>query len=433
LDLAWISLAALILVIVVSCTTTVNAGMLAIVLAWILGVYVAPLTGRTIGMKGVVAGFPSDLFLTLLGVTLLFTIAQSNGTLERVAQRAVRGCRGNVGLIPIMFFGLALGLASIGPGNIAAAALIAPTAMAVAEQSGISAFLMTLMVAHGSVAGALSPLAPTGIIARDRMRDIGLEGFEWQTYGYNLAANAVVALVGYFAFGGWRLFARRTSEPDRGDAGSSPAIVRSDQFQTAHRITLASIVALVFVVVGCKIVLGRELNVGMAALIVALGLILFRLGDEQVAMRSMPWSVMIMVCGVTVLTALLEQTGGVKRMSELVAGISNSRSVTGIIAFVAGLVSVYSSTSGVVLPAFLPMTPDLVDKLPGSDALAIASSINVGGHLVDVSPLSTIGALCVASASAAIDRRRLFNGVLAWGLSMSLVGAVFCYVFFGVL
>ena len=43
LDLAWISLGALLIVIVVSCFSRVNPGVLAIVLAWIVGVYVRPL------------------------------------------------------------------------------------------------------------------------------------------------------------------------------------------------------------------------------------------------------------------------------------------------------------------------------------------------------------------------------------------------------
>ena len=77
--------------------------------------------------------------------------------------------------------------------------------------------------------------------------------------------------------------------------------------------------------------------------------------------------------------------------------------------------------------------PLLVEKLGGGDPAAIASSINIGGHLVDVSPLSTIGALCVASAAANEDRRLLFNKVLAWGLGMAVVGALICYVCFGLL
>ena len=76
-----------------------------------------------------------------------------------------------------------------------------------------------------------------------------------------------------------------------------------------------------------------------------------------------------------------------------------------------------------MLPAFLPMVPGLAQQLGGGDPLAIASSMNVGGHLVDVSPLSTIGALCIAAAPATRSRR-LFNKLLAWGLSMAVVGAL---------
>ena len=36
-------------------------------------------------------------------------------------------------------------------------------------------------------------------------------------------------------------------------------------------------------------------------------------------------------------------------------------------------------------------------KVLGGDPLAVALSINVGSALVDVSPLSTLGALCVAN------------------------------------
>jgi di/tricarboxylate transporter len=180
-------------------------------------------------------------------------------------------------------------------------------------------------------------------------------------------------------------------------------------------------------------VIGLGVDVGMGAFAAAGLLVLLRVADEQEAIRTMPWSVILMVCGVTVLTSLLETTGGLDLFATIIAQFSTQRSVTGVIALVTGLISVYSSTSGVVLPAFLPSVPGLVEKLGGGDPWAIASSVNIGGHLVDVSPLSTIGALCIASAAASEDRRRLFNRVLAWGLSMSVVGAVWCYVRFGVL
>jgi hypothetical protein len=114
----------------------------------------------------------------------------------------------------------------------------------------------------------------------------------------------------------------------------------------------------------------------------------------------------------------------------LVAEISGPRSVTGVIALITGVISAYSSTSGVVLPAFLPIAAGLAERV-GGDFMAVASSIVVGGHLVDSSPLSTIGALTLAAADPSEDRRVLFNKLLAWGLSMAIVGALFCLFYFG--
>jgi len=147
----------------------------------------------------------------------------------------------------------------------------------------------------------------------------------------------------------------------------------------------------------------------MGAFAAAAVLSLLRAADERETIRSMPWGVILMVCGVTVLTALLETTGGIDLFSSILARFSTRRSVTGLIALVTGLVSVYSSTSGVVLPTFLPSVPGLIQNLGGGNPLAISSSVLIGGHLVDVSPLSTIGALCVAGAAASEDRRLLFN------------------------
>ena len=177
MSLAALSVAALVLAILVSCVTSMNVGVLAIALAWVLGVYAGHLP-----VAAVMSGFPSQLLLTLGGVTLLFTIAQLNGTLDRVAHHAVRSCRGSRGALPMMFFVLAAGLASMGPGNIATAAIVAPMAMTTAARVRIPMFLMAIMVGNGANAGSLSPFAPTGIIVNGIMSRIGMPGHEWQTY-----------------------------------------------------------------------------------------------------------------------------------------------------------------------------------------------------------------------------------------------------------
>jgi hypothetical protein len=224
MNLAVISVIALGVAILVSCVTTLNVGVLAIAMAWIVGVYIGNIPVNT-----VIAGFPTALFLTLVGVTLLFTLAQSNGTLDKLAHHAVRVCRGNRGVVPIMFFVLAASIASMGPGNIATAALLAPMAMATAAKSNIPLFLMAIMVGNGSNAGALSPIAPTGIIVNGLMMRNNLGGFETQTYLANLFAHATVAFGGYFLFGGLKLFQSSDSKSSIVDPNLALPITAADK------------------------------------------------------------------------------------------------------------------------------------------------------------------------------------------------------------
>jgi Na+/H+ antiporter NhaD/arsenite permease-like protein len=412
MSIAWISLVALLAAVTLSMFTKVNVGIVSLALAWIVGVYLGGLPLNT-----VIGAFPIQLFLTLTGVTLLFGMAHVNGTLERLAARAVSLCYGNAGIIPLMFFLVALVLSTIGPGNIATAALLAPMAMAIGHRAGVPPFLMILMVGNGAQAGALSPFAPTGVIVNGVMARIGLAGVEWQTYRNNLLAHFVITFVAYFAFGGWRLFTR----PGHTDGAE---VVETEPLDRLHWLTVAILALLVFVVVVF------DMQVGMAALTGATILSLAGAADEKETIKRMPWNVVLMVCGVTVLIGVLERTQGMDLFTDLLARVSTPATVTGVIAFVTGIVSVYSSTSGVVLPAFLPTVPGLVERLGGGDALAIASAMNVGGHLVDLSPLSTIGALCLAALPPTTDARRVFNQLLAWGLSMTVVGAALCWLLF---
>ena len=198
-------------------------------------------------------------------------------------------------------------------------------------------------------------------------------------------------------------------------------------FERRHWITIGIIGALL------SGVIFFDVDVGLGAFGCAVVLALLKAGDENEAIRLMPWRVMMMVCGVTVLVSVLDRTGGLELFTRVLAGVSTANTVTAVMAFTTGFISIYSSTSGVVLPAFLPTVPGLAEQVGGVAPLAIASSMNVGVHLVDVSALSTLGALCMASAAKHEDSRRLFNKLMAWGLSMTVVGGFTCWLLFTVL
>ena len=401
-----LSLLALLVVIGFSLTARINVGVLAVALAWPIAVFVA-------GWKAdaLMAVFPSGLFLTLLGVTLLFGIAHKNGTLEALARQAVRACGGVTALLPPAFFLLACAVATLGPGAIAATALIAPLAMSTGATAGVPAFLMALMVSNGGNAGNLSPFSAVGVIVQSLLQKIGLGGHEWGVFLANFVAHLSVAVAAYVLFGGLSLWRERRTT-------TAPSV--ATPFTRTHGLTLGVIIVWIL-----GVVLFRA-NPGLSAFVAAGILLLAGAADESSVFSSIPWSIIVMVCGVSVLVGVIEKTGGMDLFTTLLSRIMTPGSVNGTMAFVTGLISTYSSTSGVIYPAFIPTVPGLVEKLGGGDPLEIALSINVGAAIVDVSPLSTIGALCIAALPNAAEGRVVFRQMLLWGFAMTIVGALFC-------
>ncbi len=405
---ATLSLLALLVVIVASFGTKLNVGILAVAVAWPVAMYAA-------GWKvdALMATFPASLFLTLLGVTLLFGAAQANGTMAAVTQRALRLCGGQVAWLPLMFFVFACAISTVGPGSIATLALLAPLAMAASHRARIPMLLTALMVGNGANAGNLSPFSSVGVVVSSSMERVGLGGHEWAVWAANFAAHALAALAAWALFGGPKLLREHTMV----------------EFEVAPPLDRRQTITLLIGAVWMCAVVFLKVNLGLAAFAAAALLVLFKTVDDASMIKQVPLAVIVMVCGVSVLVGVLEGTGGMDLFTTLLARVATPETVNGMMAFVTGTISTYSSTSGVVYPTFIPAIPGLVEKLGGGDPLEIAFSINVGAALVDVSPLSTLGALCIAALPEGHDPAKLFRSLLLWGFSMTIVGAVFCQLF----
>ena len=402
---ALLSLLALLAVVAASLTSRVNVGVLAVALAWGIATFAADWK-----VEQLMVVFPSSLFLTLLGVTLLFGIAQANGTMQAVTQAGVRLLRGRSALLPPFVFLLACVISTSGPGAIATTALLAPLAMGIAHRAKAPVLLMALMVGNGANAGNLSPISAIGALVQTLMEKAGLGGHATEVLVMNFVAHALVSIAAWALFGG----------PGMLRAGRIVIDEEHSVFTRAHAITLA------IGVLWVGAVLLFKFNPGLTAFAAAALLVLIGIGTDSDMLKQVPWPVIVMVCGVSVLIGVLEKTGGMDLFTTVLSKLATPGSVNGVIAGVTGLISTYSSTSGVVYPAFIPAVPGLVAKLGGGNPLQIAISINVGAALVDVSPLSTIGALCIAAVPAGHDTKLLFRQLLLWGFAMTIVGALFC-------
>ena len=169
-----------------------NTGLVAIVAALILSRFVG------ITDKWLLKSFDSSLFLMLLGVMLLFCIAQENKTLDVLAKKLLSLCRGNAKLFPPLLFIISAFLSAIGPGLISATALIASITVALANQSKIAPIRLLPFGVLGSFAGGLSPIAPSGIVAISKATESGVMGIEWPLMLNMALANFLYAAVLYF-------------------------------------------------------------------------------------------------------------------------------------------------------------------------------------------------------------------------------------------
>lgn len=418
MSLAILALLALVVIIVISAIRTdLNTGVLAVALAYVVGVYFAGLSVSVVSTY-----LPEQLVLTLVGVTLLFGMAQQNGTLDRLAAFAIHAVHGQPALLPFIFFLLTFALSALGPGNIAAVALVAPIGMTVAVNSGISPLVMAIMISTGANAGAFSPVALTGIVNVGLMSQIGLNDPSTTLRIFLLVAGlqSVSAVAAYFIFGGYRIRQVQVAS----------SIVPQPQVQTfdaRHIITLLVILALVITVVVFNVA------VVVAAFALAGLLALFKIGDVEVGLQHLPWGVISLIAGISVLVGLLETTGSLDLVTNMLASYSSSGTVNAVLAFTTGLISIYSSSSGVVMPTFIPLLPGLIQALGGGNLTDMVVAVDVGSHLVDVSPLSTLGALCLAALPETVEKPVLFRHLLLWGVSMSVAGAVLAFVFLDLL
>ena len=417
MGLAELSLVALAVGVVVGIVRNVNVGPLSLAIALVIGYYIGG-----VKIKDLIAGYPVNVFLMLAGITYLFAIANINGTLVKLTNFAVKGVRGNVALLPIVLFILAFALSSLGPGAITICALMAAPCMLLASQAKIPAFLMAVMVANGTQAGNMSPIAVAGVIVKGLMQKMNLPDWSFILWMNNLVYFFAIGIGAYLLFGGLKLWKRT------GPAGASSVMqVETEPFNSKQYMTLAGIAALVIGVIFFQV------DIGFFGFLIGTILILFKAADEEKVFKAMPWSAIMMVTGVTVLISLMSKIGGMALFATIMAKQSTPYTVTLVAGFWSGLISAYASTIGVILPAFVPMAPDLLAKIGGHDLLGLLSSIILCGHVTDVSPLSTLGAIFIANATEDQDRKKLFRNMLIWGLAMTPIGAVVCWFLFTVL
>ena len=401
--LALISLIFLVGAIALGFGRKLNVGIVAIGFALVLG-KLAMASDRVI-----FNGFSASMFVTLTGVTYLFSIAQANGTLELMAKKIVSLAGRRTALIPVAMFILGFIISAMGPGPIPTHALVAAFGVPLALQMKANPIFICVMGQLGAMAGCGSPLSPTAVIGENLSADAGIANVTIPMFASTAICFVIFAIFVYvFIYKGYKL------------VGENP-IKRSElpKFDRDHTLTLFAMVVM------AVIVLLLKYNVGLVAFFVAVVLNLIGVGDERESLRLMPWGTILMVCGVGVLMELVISFGGIAIVVNGLTSIMNDTTVIPFFGAASGILSWFSSTSGVVMPTMIPTIPDIllsINANPSTLVVAIVVVANCAG----LSPASSAGGQVLANYTSqgnlsTAEANKVFSQLFA----ISALGVVF--------
>jgi len=376
MNLAVISLVALLVAIALGYFKNMNVGLASISLSMFLGLMF------DISAKELLKGFSTSLFFQMAGITFLFGIVKANGTLELFAKKIIRLVGTNPVVICIATFIIGAVLSAVGPGAIPCLAIMPVIAIPIAISVGINPIMLSCVGDLGVQATRMSPLTPEAAVVRDLMEQQGIDGNTVPLMIALAITCVILSIILFMYYKGYK--------PDK-----SAINITKDQLPKFTVQQVASLTGLIVLAVG---VLFFGFNVGFAGFTIGTILVLLGAGNDKDALKTVPWNVIFMVMGVGILMNIISISGGIDLMVSGLEKILSARTASCGMGILAGIMSFFSSGLGVVFPTLIPTAGELGTAL-GADPVEICAAIVIGGTVTGYSPISTAGALMMAGVA----------------------------------
>jgi di/tricarboxylate transporter len=446
MPLELIPILALVAMFVAATLLPINMGTLGFVAAFLVGTV-------AVGMstEDIIAGFPSELFLTLVGVTYLFAIAQNNGTVDLMIRGAVHLVRGRVAFIPWAMFGITGLLTAFGALGPAAVAVIAPIALGFAKQYRINALLMGMMVIHGAQAGGFSPISIYGVTVNSIVAKAELMNSPLTLFLGSLVFNAAIGVLLFVFLGGRSLIGRTVhddtdtdADADTDGSGGSPqpdvavatpagngggttatlAAPETTKPLPTKSVTFDQVLTLIGLGALAVFSLGLDLDIGFVSMTVAAVLALASPKAQKGAVSQISWSTILLIGGVLTFVGVLQEAGSVEWVGNGVAALGMPLLVALLLCYLGAIVSAFASSTA-ILGATIPLAVPLL--LAGEvSAIGVVVALAISSTIVDVSPFSTNGALVLANAQD-IDRDRFYKQILKYSALVVAIGPLIAW------
>ncbi|WP_394281468.1 SLC13 family permease [Corynebacterium sp.] len=363
-------------IFVVGTVRHINIGILGMIGAFFVGLYVYPVNEA---LDEVFGQFPVGLAFSLIGLTFLFGFAQINGTIDIIVGWAMRLTRGKRWIMPWIFFfltGFFMGI-----GAVFAVGVISPIAMPFAKKYKIDPLLMGMMVIHGGTIAVLSPLSVYGVFVNEALEANGFIGYAGEMFALNFIFCLAFGVLVFFLLGGRELI------KDKGNTATEYTPVKD---VTANQWLTMACIAVLIVAAGFY-----NLDIGAVSLILGGVLALAKPADSKRALDGVAWSTIILIGGMVTYIAVLQDAGTVDWIAGGIASLGAASVGLLLLAYLCGIVSALASsiaTLGIAMSMIMPLLA--AGDIPVAAAAAVLA---ISTTIVDVSPFSTSGALVLAN------------------------------------
>lgn len=404
-----ISIGALGVMFVVATLLPINIGILAFIGAFLVGT-----TSLGLSEDEIFEGFPVSLFVTIVGVTYLFSVAQRNGTIDLLVRAGIRLVRGRATLVPWVLFGVAAVLTAFGTFTPAAVALLVPVGMSFAYRYGISQLMIGMLVISGAHAGAFSPIGVSGALVLGMVDSTPLDVAPLALFLASFGFNVLLSVLTF-------LLLRRTS-PE----ATCESSVDGEDHATGTRVTwrqMLTLAALAGLVVGALVF---HLEIGFLALAAGAVLSIVDMRNQAKAAEGISWSTILLVAGMVTYVGILEKAGTIETISHGAAGMGAPLLVALLLCVVVAVVSAFASSTA-ILTAIIPIAVPLLLASHVSPA-GLVAALAISSTIVDTSPFSTNGALVLSNARG-VDRQRFYKQIIGYTAGIVGLGPIVAWGF----
>lgn len=401
----------------------VNTGFLAAVFAYLIGCFV-------LGMKTseVLATWPTKLMMVIFAIGLFFNFAVCNGTLNKIAGLILYRFRNQQVILPLVLHFVTALVSGMGAAFFTSVAVMGAIAMALCNESKMNRMIAAMSVTFGALSGANFMVSAHGVLFNGLLSETEVAAQAAEITQDIFIVSFIYPIIVIAAM---IIFDRKNAD------ASALNIEKPEPFTHKQKVNLVLIIlmmaiALIFPILGQFIdneqvdYLASHVDVSFLALIFAVIAYFLKLApDPKEVMAKVPWDTIWLVGGVGMLIDVAVEAGAIDMLASLITMIP-APLVAVCVCVIAGIMSIFSSTLGVVAPLMFPMIAGIC-AASGLSAPLIGVSIIIGSQSTSVAPFSTGGALILGSSDLeGEEQNKFYNDLLFKATPLGLVLAMAC-------